>query len=261
MGGRSAPQPGPRLRDPLPPLEVHDSSHDDQSHGPRTQPLIHPERKKRPPLGMSTGIGLPATPEGRRHSVLTVEEGTICGLLADVPINAGPAKARTAAVTVVVGLAHDFRDADVEVTGDPSRKPWLCTGQVTPEAGRRGHFARHLHLTAVQVLPRRFVLAFCRCSPSGRDWTAGRRGRRRRSGARVRRWSPRRCPGRSRPRRRLRPGPAAADAPMSPQPTTAGAARRPFSTDRSARAAHATEPFSNLTLMRGGGRGRPGRSL
>jgi len=89
------------------------------------------ERKKRPPFGMPKGIVLLATPEGWRHSVLTVEGGMLCGRLADVPINADPAEARTAAAAMVVALAHDFHHADVEVTWDPPREPRSWTGQVT----------------------------------------------------------------------------------------------------------------------------------
>jgi hypothetical protein len=43
---------------------------------------------------MPEGIILLATPEGRRHSVLAVEGRMLCGRLADVPVNAGPAEAR-----------------------------------------------------------------------------------------------------------------------------------------------------------------------
>ncbi|MFF9120499.1 hypothetical protein ACF09Y_33860 [Streptomyces massasporeus] len=47
-----------------------------------------PEKKRRPPFGMPKGIVLLTTPEGWRHSVLTVEGGMLCGRLADVPVNA-----------------------------------------------------------------------------------------------------------------------------------------------------------------------------
>ncbi|WP_328674104.1 hypothetical protein [Streptomyces sp. NBC_00328] len=98
------------------------------------------ETKRRPPFGMPKGIVLLATPEGRRHSVLTLEGGMLCGRLADVPVNAGPAKARAAAVAVVVGLAHDFHEVRVDVTWDPPREPGSWTAQVTvavtpPNAG------------------------------------------------------------------------------------------------------------------------------
>ncbi|MGW1210271.1 hypothetical protein ACWD5F_11590 [Streptomyces sp. NPDC002499] len=92
------------------------------------------EKKRRPPCGMPKGIVLLATPEGWRHSVLTVEGGMLCGRLADVPVNAGPAEARAAAAAMVVGLAHDFHDVRVDVTWDPPREPGSWTAQVTVAA-------------------------------------------------------------------------------------------------------------------------------
>jgi len=86
---------------------------------------------------MPQRVVLLATPEGWRHSVLTVEGGMRCGRLPNVPINADPAEARTAAAAMIVGLAHDFHDADVEVTWDPPREPLSWTGQVTPVAGSK----------------------------------------------------------------------------------------------------------------------------
>ncbi|WFB11337.1 hypothetical protein LRS74_33120 [Streptomyces sp. LX-29] len=97
--------------------------------------------KKRPFFGRPKGIILLATPEGWRHSVLTEEGGMLCGRLADVPINADPAEARTAAAAMVVALAHDFHEVDVEVTWDPPREPESWTGQVTlaaPPPNARG---------------------------------------------------------------------------------------------------------------------------
>ncbi|MBT2444777.1 hypothetical protein J7E93_32720 [Streptomyces sp. ISL-36] len=90
------------------------------------------EKRKRPSFGMPKGIVLLATPKGWRHSVLTVEGGMLCGRLADVPINADPHEARTAAAAMVVGLTRNFHDSDVEVTWDPPQEPWSWTGQVTP---------------------------------------------------------------------------------------------------------------------------------
>ncbi|MCX5357520.1 hypothetical protein OG864_01950 [Streptomyces sp. NBC_00124] len=72
---------------------------------------------------MPKGIVLLATPEGWRHSVLTVEGGMVCGRLADVPVNAGPAEARAAAAAMVAGLAHDFHEERVDVSWDPPRTP------------------------------------------------------------------------------------------------------------------------------------------
>ncbi|MFE3380615.1 hypothetical protein [Streptomyces anulatus] len=92
------------------------------------------EKKRRPPFSMPKGIVLLATPEGWRHSVLTVEGGMLCGHLADVPVNAGPAEARAAAAAMVVGLAHDFLEERVDVTWDPPREPGSWTAQVTVAA-------------------------------------------------------------------------------------------------------------------------------
>jgi hypothetical protein len=92
------------------------------------------ETKRRPPIGLPKGIILLATPEGWRHSVLTVEGGMLCGRLADVPANAGPAEARAAAAAMVVGLAHDFHEVPVDVTWDPPREPGSWTAQVTVAA-------------------------------------------------------------------------------------------------------------------------------
>ncbi|PRH79246.1 hypothetical protein C6N75_10535 [Streptomyces solincola] len=83
---------------------------------------------------MPQGIVLLATPEGWRHSVLTVEGGMLCGRLADVPVNAGPAEARAAAAAMVVGLTHDIHDERVDVTWDPPREPGPWTAQVTVAA-------------------------------------------------------------------------------------------------------------------------------
>ncbi|MFD6423403.1 hypothetical protein [Streptomyces sp. NPDC060198] len=89
------------------------------------------ESKRRPPFGMPKGIVLLATPEGWRHSVLTVDGGMQCGRLADVPVNADPAEARAASAALVVGLAHDFHEARVGVTWDPPREPGTWTARVT----------------------------------------------------------------------------------------------------------------------------------
>ncbi|WP_128092300.1 hypothetical protein [Streptomyces resistomycificus] len=83
--------------------------------------------KRRPPFGMPRGIVLLATPDGWRHSVLTEEGGMFCGRLADVAADTDPAVYKRQ----VVGLAHDFHDADLDVTWDPPREPGSWTAQVT----------------------------------------------------------------------------------------------------------------------------------
>ncbi|MFE9404923.1 hypothetical protein ACFYNY_24770 [Streptomyces sp. NPDC006530] len=82
---------------------------------------------------MPKGLVLLTTPEGWRHCVLTVEGGMLCGRLAGVPVNAGPAEARAAAAAMVVGLAHDIHDERVDVTWDPPRprEPGSWPAQVT----------------------------------------------------------------------------------------------------------------------------------
>ncbi|MFI1720485.1 hypothetical protein [Streptomyces sp. NPDC020489] len=89
------------------------------------------EKKRRPPSGMPKDIVLLATPEGWRLSVLTVEGGVLCGRLADVPLNASPTEARTAAAAMVAGLAHESHNVRVDVTWDPPREPGSWTAQVT----------------------------------------------------------------------------------------------------------------------------------
>ncbi|MFJ6761065.1 hypothetical protein [Streptomyces sp. NPDC091273] len=58
------------------------------------------EKQKRPAWGIPKGIVLLATPEGWRHSVLTMEGGMLCGRL-DVPINTDPHDARAVAARMV----------------------------------------------------------------------------------------------------------------------------------------------------------------
>jgi hypothetical protein len=72
---------------------------------------------------MPRSIVLLATPAGWRHSVLTREGEMSCGRLTDVPANIDPAEARAAVAAMVVGLAHGFHEADVDVTWDPPREP------------------------------------------------------------------------------------------------------------------------------------------
>ncbi|MDH6521905.1 hypothetical protein M2163_001101 [Streptomyces sp. SAI-135] len=91
-------------------------------------------KKRQPPFSMPKGTVLLATPEGWRHSVLTVDGGTHCGRLADVPVNASPAEARAASEAMVVGLAHDFHGVRVDVTWDPPREAESWTAQVTVAA-------------------------------------------------------------------------------------------------------------------------------
>ncbi|MER6445348.1 hypothetical protein [Streptomyces venezuelae] len=92
------------------------------------------EKKRRPVWGIPKGIVLLATPEGWRHSVLTMEGGMLCGRL-DVPIHTDPQDARTAAARMVTELARDFHDTDVEVSWDPPQEPWSWTAQVTLATG------------------------------------------------------------------------------------------------------------------------------
>lgn len=79
---------------------------------------------------MPRGIVLLATPDGWRHSVLTEEGGMLCGRLADVAADTDPAEAQAAVTAMVVGLAHDFHEAAVDVTWDPPREPGSWTAQV-----------------------------------------------------------------------------------------------------------------------------------
>ncbi|MEV7325435.1 hypothetical protein [Streptomyces sp. NPDC093970] len=83
---------------------------------------------------MPKSLVLLATPEGWRHSVLTVDGGMVCGRLTDVPPDAGPAEAMAAAAAMVMGLAHDFHDERVDVTWDPPREPGSRTARVTVSA-------------------------------------------------------------------------------------------------------------------------------
>lgn len=78
------------------------------------------EKRKWPPFGVPKGIVLLATPDGWRHSVLTLEGGMLCGRLA-VPVDTDPHDARAAAAAMVAGLARDFHGADVEVN---RVRPW-----------------------------------------------------------------------------------------------------------------------------------------
>ncbi|WP_418960488.1 hypothetical protein [Streptomyces tritici] len=89
-------------------------------------------KKKRTPFGMPKAVVLLATPEGWRHTVLTAEGGMLCGRLPDAPIDADPAEARGRAEAMVVGLARDFHEVDVEVVWDSPQEPSSWTGHVTP---------------------------------------------------------------------------------------------------------------------------------
>ncbi|MEU9999125.1 hypothetical protein [Streptomyces sp. NPDC050848] len=88
------------------------------------------EKRKWPPFGIPKGIVPLATPDGWRHSVLTLEGGMLCGRLA-VPVDTDPHDARAAAAAMVAGLARAFHGADVEVTWDPPQEPWSWTARVT----------------------------------------------------------------------------------------------------------------------------------
>ncbi|MGW7244471.1 hypothetical protein [Streptomyces sp. NPDC054804] len=85
---------------------------------------------------MPKSIVLLSTPKGWRHSVLTVDGGIHCGHLTNLQVNADPAEARAAAAAMVVGLAHDFHEARVDVTWDPPREPGSWTAQVTVAASQ-----------------------------------------------------------------------------------------------------------------------------
>ncbi|MGW3390499.1 hypothetical protein [Streptomyces cinereoruber] len=89
------------------------------------------KQKERPAFGLPKGIVLLATPEGWRHSVLTVEGGMLCGRLTGVAADADQAEARACAAAMVIGLAHDFHEERVEVSWDPPREPGVWTAQVT----------------------------------------------------------------------------------------------------------------------------------
>ncbi|MFE6912054.1 hypothetical protein [Streptomyces erythrochromogenes] len=88
------------------------------------------KKKKRPTWGIPKGIVLLATPEGWRFMIQPVEGGMLCGRL-DIPINTDPQDARAAAAVMVVELARDVHDTDVEVTWDPPTEPWSWTAKVT----------------------------------------------------------------------------------------------------------------------------------
>ncbi|MEV6581195.1 hypothetical protein AB0M92_23835 [Streptomyces sp. NPDC051582] len=92
------------------------------------------EKKKRHVWGIPKGIVLLATPEGWRFMIQPVEGGMLCGRL-DIPINTAPQDARVAAAAMVVELARDVHDTDVEVTWDPPLEPWSWTAQVTLATG------------------------------------------------------------------------------------------------------------------------------
>ncbi|MEU2448693.1 hypothetical protein ABZ605_01310 [Streptomyces sp. NPDC012765] len=92
------------------------------------------KEKKRPAWGIPKGIVLLATPEGWRFMIQPVEGGMLCGRL-DIPINTDPQDARAAAAVMVVELARDVHDTDVEVTWDPPPAPWSWTAQVTLATG------------------------------------------------------------------------------------------------------------------------------
>ncbi|WP_129593415.1 hypothetical protein [Streptomyces sp. C] len=88
------------------------------------------EKKSRPAWGMPKGIVLLVTPEGWRHSVLTVEGGMLCGRL-NVPVGTDPHDARAASARMVTELGRDFHGADVEVSWEPPQEPGAWTAQVT----------------------------------------------------------------------------------------------------------------------------------
>ncbi|MGW6393501.1 hypothetical protein ACWFR1_24060 [Streptomyces sp. NPDC055103] len=61
------------------------------------------------------------TPTGWRYSVLTVEDGVICGgSPGGVPADVDPRDARAAAALCVRELARDLHGAEVDVVWEPS---------------------------------------------------------------------------------------------------------------------------------------------
>ncbi|MFD5199292.1 hypothetical protein ACFWM7_03800 [Streptomyces sp. NPDC058375] len=88
-------------------------------------------KKRQAPFGMPKGVALLATPEGWRHSVLTEGGGTLCGRLTGLPPDTDPAEARAAVTAIVVGLAHDVNEADVDVFWDQPREPAFWTARVS----------------------------------------------------------------------------------------------------------------------------------
>ncbi|AJF63237.1 hypothetical protein SVTN_00505 [Streptomyces vietnamensis] len=91
------------------------------------------QKKKRPPFGLPKRIVLLATPEGWRHSILTVDGGMVCGRLSNELLD--PEVALDAAATLLKECARDFHDNLVEVTWDPRQEPWTWTGEVIPVSG------------------------------------------------------------------------------------------------------------------------------
>ncbi|MFF3014838.1 hypothetical protein [Streptomyces sp. NPDC057939] len=86
------------------------------------------QKKQRPLLGLPKGIVLLATPDGWRHSILTVQGGMLCGRLSDAILD--PEQALAVAEKMLKELARDFHDMAVEVNWDPRLEPWTWTGQV-----------------------------------------------------------------------------------------------------------------------------------
>ncbi|WP_369149083.1 hypothetical protein [Streptomyces sp. R44] len=95
--------------------------------------MVTRQKKKRPPFGLPGGIVLLATPEGWRHSILTVDGGMVCGRLSEVLLD--PEVALAAAATMLKNLARDFHDTTVEVTWEPRQEPWTWRGEVTAVSG------------------------------------------------------------------------------------------------------------------------------
>ncbi|MFD9565101.1 hypothetical protein [Streptomyces sp. NPDC059994] len=99
------------------------------------------QKKQQPAFGLPKGIVLVATPDGWRHSVLTIEGGTLRGRLSDELLD--PDVALAAATAMLKELARTFHDTPVEVTWEPRQEPWTWTGhviavpgdQTTPTAG------------------------------------------------------------------------------------------------------------------------------
>ncbi len=94
--------------------------------------MTGPARKKKPPFGMPRHIVLLATPEGWRHSVTTTDGALVCGRLAGLPADAGPARARAAATALLTGLCREFHGTEIDVAWQPPGAPDSLTGRIVP---------------------------------------------------------------------------------------------------------------------------------
>ncbi|CAL9336268.1 hypothetical protein SUDANB120_00173 [Streptomyces sp. enrichment culture] len=87
-------------------------------------------------FGLPKEVTLMATPDGWRHSLLTVDDGIVCGGAPHgLTAAAGPDAARAAATAWVVGAARDLHGVEVEVVWDTTWDPDFSSGTVVPAAG------------------------------------------------------------------------------------------------------------------------------